>query len=184
MVKVLRKTPFLGVGMDESTDRSSEKHVIFVIHYLDGDAVRTSFLPIEKVTDGKAKTLCDCLTSVLFCSSQHFTGLEWWWWLIVTLMVSSFRDSYLGINKRKAFERGERAHSQNSANPIWHSLPFQPIRLHFPVRHCFAMTINKSGWNILRGGPQPQHPSIHPRNALRPLLESWETDVKFFPEHS
>ena len=50
--------------MDESTDRSSEKHVVFVVRYLDGDAVRTSFMQIERVADGKAKMMYDCLTSV------------------------------------------------------------------------------------------------------------------------
>ena len=50
--------------MDESTDRSAEKHVVFVVRYLDGDAMRTSFLQIEKVADGKAKTMYDCMTSV------------------------------------------------------------------------------------------------------------------------
>ena len=59
MVRVLRKSPFLGVGMDESRDRSSEKHVVFVVPYLDGDAVRTSFLQIEKMEDDKV------------CKSQH-----------------------------------------------------------------------------------------------------------------
>ena len=43
--------------MDESRDRSSEKHVVFVVRYLDGDAVRTSFLQIEKMEDDKAKTM-------------------------------------------------------------------------------------------------------------------------------
>ena len=57
MVRVLRKSPFLEVGMDESTDRSSEKHVVFVVRYLDGDAVRTSFLQIEKMEDDKAKRM-------------------------------------------------------------------------------------------------------------------------------
>ena len=64
MVRVLRKSPFLGVGMDESRDRSSEKHVVFVVRYLDGDAMRASFLQIEKVADIKAKTMYDCPTSV------------------------------------------------------------------------------------------------------------------------
>ena len=50
--------------MDESRYRSSEKHVVFVVRYLDGDAVRTSFLQIEKMEDDKAKTMYDCLTSV------------------------------------------------------------------------------------------------------------------------
>ena len=31
---------------------------------LDGDAVRTSFMQLERVADGKAKTMYDCLTSV------------------------------------------------------------------------------------------------------------------------
>ena len=45
-------------------DRSSEKHVVFVVRYLEGDAARTSFLQIEKMEDDKAKKMYNCLTSV------------------------------------------------------------------------------------------------------------------------
>ncbi len=65
--------------MDESTDRSSEKHVVFVVRYLDGDATRTSFLQIEKLADGKAKTMYVRLLDIRICSSQHFNeeGMLW-----------------------------------------------------------------------------------------------------------
>ena len=107
--------------MDESRDRSSEKHVVFVVRYLDGYAVRTSFLQIEKMEDDKAKTMYDWLTSVFaaYNISTKKVCIASWSCLSVMLMVNSFRDSYLGINMRKAFERGGRAHSQNCANPIW-----------------------------------------------------------------
>ena len=87
--------------MDESTDRSSEKHVVFVIRYLDGDAVRTSFMQIEKMEDDKAETVYDCPTLYLQLTTfqrRRYTLLH-----DRMLMVNSFRDSYLGINTRKAF---------------------------------------------------------------------------------
>ena len=57
------------------------------------------------------------------------------------------------------------------------SLPFQFRHLQFPVRLCFAMTINKSEGETFSGGPRPQHPSIHQRNDLRRLPTRWNREI-------
>ena len=59
-----RKSPYIGVGLDESTDRAKEKHVVFIIRYLHGDKVKTTYLQIEKVNDGKAHTMYDAMRRV------------------------------------------------------------------------------------------------------------------------
>ena len=56
--------------MDESTDRLSEKHVVFVVRYLDGDAVRTSFLQIERGGRRQGKDHVR-LPHICVCQSQH-----------------------------------------------------------------------------------------------------------------
>jgi len=32
-MKEVRKSPFIGIGLDESTDKGKRKHVVFVIRY-------------------------------------------------------------------------------------------------------------------------------------------------------
>ena len=44
-------SPFVGIGVDESTDRGSEKHLAIVIRYIATDNVmQTRFLKCVKVT--------------------------------------------------------------------------------------------------------------------------------------
>ena len=61
----LRKSPYIGVGLDESTDRASEKHVVFVVRYLAKETVKTTYLQIQLVHDGKAATIYEALKTVL-----------------------------------------------------------------------------------------------------------------------
>ena len=48
----MKKTPYIGVGIDESTDRSSEKHVVFTVRYQHGDNIKTTYQTVYN-------TLCD-----------------------------------------------------------------------------------------------------------------------------
>lgn len=63
-VSALHKSPFIGVGLDESTDRSSEKHVVFVVRYESHDKMRTTYLQIKEIKDGKAETIYQVLREV------------------------------------------------------------------------------------------------------------------------
>lgn len=62
-----RLSPFVGIGLDESTDRSKEKHVVFVIRYIQPATARlvTTFLKCEKVADGKAITMYEAMKDVI-----------------------------------------------------------------------------------------------------------------------
>ena len=60
----LRKSQFIGVGIDESTDRSSEKHVVFIVRYDSGEKIKTTYLRAEAIPDGKAQTVCETLRAV------------------------------------------------------------------------------------------------------------------------
>ena len=55
------KSPFIGIGLDESTDRASEKHVVFIIRYCSSHGVKTTYLTIKAISDGKAKTMVGVL---------------------------------------------------------------------------------------------------------------------------
>ncbi len=47
----LSASPFVGIGVDESTDRGSEKHLAVVIRYVaKGSVMKTGFLTRVKVT--------------------------------------------------------------------------------------------------------------------------------------
>ena len=58
VLKEVRTSPFVGIGLDESTDRSSEKHLAVVLRYIAPSSdVTTCFLHCVKVRDGKAVTI-------------------------------------------------------------------------------------------------------------------------------
>ncbi|KAJ8037614.1 hypothetical protein HOLleu_18474 [Holothuria leucospilota] len=65
MLKEVQNSPFIGIGLDESTDRSNEKHVVFIIRYVGVDQVKTTFLKVACVDDGKALTLYQTMCKVL-----------------------------------------------------------------------------------------------------------------------
>ncbi|XP_078608598.1 zinc finger protein 862-like [Branchiostoma floridae x Branchiostoma japonicum] len=62
-----RASPWVALGVDESTDRSSEKHVVLVIRYVRVHTAElvTTFLRCEKVADGKADTLYRTMLAIL-----------------------------------------------------------------------------------------------------------------------
>lgn len=60
----MKKTPYIGVGIDESTDRSSEKHVVFTVRYQHGDNIKTTYLKMKTIEDGKAQTVYNTLCDV------------------------------------------------------------------------------------------------------------------------
>ena len=63
----IQYSPFLGVGMDESTDISHEKHVLFVVRYFDTSKSKiiTEYWRVEKIKDGTAETLFDTYSELL-----------------------------------------------------------------------------------------------------------------------
>ena len=47
----IEDSPFIGIGIDESTDRGSEKHLAIVVRYVSKEhALKTGFLACEKVS--------------------------------------------------------------------------------------------------------------------------------------
>ena len=65
----LRNSPFIGIGIDESTDRSQEKHIAVIVRYVSKSGkIVTTFLQCAKIKDGCAATVFQALTDVL----KHF----------------------------------------------------------------------------------------------------------------
>lgn len=67
VVSQARKSPFISLGVDESTDRAQEKHIVLVIRYIKQSSAQltTTFLKCTKVREGKAQTLYNAMVSVL-----------------------------------------------------------------------------------------------------------------------
>ena len=63
-ISSLKKSQYIGVGIDESTDRSSEKHVVFIVRYGSVEGIKTTYLKAEAIPDGKALTVCNTLQAV------------------------------------------------------------------------------------------------------------------------
>nr|XP_006822498.1 PREDICTED: zinc finger protein 862-like [Saccoglossus kowalevskii] len=63
----IARSPFVGVGTDESTDRSTEKHAVFVIRYikLQTASLKTTFLKMKSIRDGKVETIFNALKDEL-----------------------------------------------------------------------------------------------------------------------
>lgn len=66
----LRKSPFVGIGVDESTDRAQEKHVVIVVRYIQKQSAtpKTTFLSCVSVRDGTAATVLEAIRTSL----NHF----------------------------------------------------------------------------------------------------------------
>ena len=47
----IRSSPFIGLGLDESTDRSTEKHLVVVVRYVARGACRTAYLLSTVLSD-------------------------------------------------------------------------------------------------------------------------------------
>ena len=60
----IRSSPFIGLGLDESTDRSMEKHIVLIVRYVARGACCTAYLQCVKIADGKAVTVVDAVKEV------------------------------------------------------------------------------------------------------------------------
>ena len=58
MLMCIRNSTFVGIGIDESTDRATENHLVIIIRYVSLGNCKTEFLKCIRMVDGKA---C-CLT--------------------------------------------------------------------------------------------------------------------------
>ncbi|XP_035673668.1 zinc finger protein 862-like [Branchiostoma floridae] len=67
VTREVNASPCVAIGIDESTDRSSEKHVVVVVRYVRVHTAEliTTFLKCEKVNDGKAPTIYGTTRAVL-----------------------------------------------------------------------------------------------------------------------
>ena len=67
MLAHLKSSPFIGLGIDESTDRSQEKHIAAVVRYVDSDKakIKTSFLKLSVITSGTAAAIVEAVKKIL-----------------------------------------------------------------------------------------------------------------------
>lgn len=67
LVTKLTQSPFIGAGLDESTDISLEKHVLFCVRYFDTVASKfvTEYWKVDEIEDGTAETLFNAFTDLL-----------------------------------------------------------------------------------------------------------------------
>ena len=62
----LHQSAFIGIGIDESTDRATEKHLAVIARYVSRDAVcKTVFMDCVSVPDGKALTVVNAIKTVI-----------------------------------------------------------------------------------------------------------------------
>lgn len=63
----LRASSCIGDGVDESTDRSNEKHIMAVARYIDleNGSVSTTFLKCKQVEDGRASGIYNNMKAIL-----------------------------------------------------------------------------------------------------------------------
>lgn len=63
----VRASPCIGVGIDESTDRSNEKHIVVVVRYIDlvSAKLMTTFLKCKEVNDCSAAGIYNVMTEIL-----------------------------------------------------------------------------------------------------------------------
>ena len=64
LIADIRSSPFIGLGLDECTDRSMEKHLVLVVRYVARGACCTAYLQCMKIADGKAVTVVDAVKEV------------------------------------------------------------------------------------------------------------------------
>ncbi|CAB3998022.1 zinc finger 862-like [Paramuricea clavata] len=67
MLNHLNSSPFIGLGIDESTDRSQEKHIAAVVRYVDSNEtkIKTSFLKLSVITSGTAPAIVEAVKKIL-----------------------------------------------------------------------------------------------------------------------
>lgn len=62
----ISQSPFVGIGIDESTDRGQQKYIAVIVRYVSKSGkVVTTFLKNEKINDGTAATIFQALSGVL-----------------------------------------------------------------------------------------------------------------------
>ena len=73
----LRASPCIGIGIDESIDRSNEKHIMAVARYIDleNGSVSTTFLKCKQVEDGHASGIYNEGNS----KRKTYTHAKGWW---------------------------------------------------------------------------------------------------------
>ena len=79
----IRQSPFVGIGIYESTDRAQEKHIAVIVRFIaKSGKVVTTFLKNERIKDGTANTIFDALSNVLkeFGVSYKKSGWPWHRW--------------------------------------------------------------------------------------------------------
>ena len=102
VLAAVKKSPYVGVGLDESTDRSSEKHVVFIIRYMDGNKINTTYLKIEKINDGKAATIYDVLVKVFLDYAIPVKKVPLTYWGL-NKMANTLQMTFLNAFLRKMF---------------------------------------------------------------------------------
>ena len=67
MLKELNASPFIGLGIDESTDRSQEKHIAAVVRYVESEEskIKTTFLKLSVITNGTAPAVVEAVKKML-----------------------------------------------------------------------------------------------------------------------
>lgn len=67
MLGELQSSPFIGLGIDESTDRSQEKHIAAVVRYVDTSEtkIKTTFLKLSVITNGTAPAIVEAVKKLL-----------------------------------------------------------------------------------------------------------------------
>ena len=60
-------SPFIGLGIDESIDRSQEKHIAAVVRYVDSEEIKikTSFLKLSVITTGTAPAIVKAVKKIM-----------------------------------------------------------------------------------------------------------------------
>ena len=61
----IHKSPFVGIGLDESTDRAKESHVVIIVRFILNAEVTTTFLKVATIENGKAITIYNTVLAVL-----------------------------------------------------------------------------------------------------------------------
>ena len=63
----LLSSPFIGLGIDEPTDRSQEKHISTVVRYVDCNdiKIKTTFLKTSRITSGAAPAIVEAVQKIM-----------------------------------------------------------------------------------------------------------------------
>lgn len=66
LIADLTQSPWVAIGTDESTDRSSEKHLVIIVRFISRlKTLRTTFLRLKAIANGRAVTIFDSVRDAL-----------------------------------------------------------------------------------------------------------------------